>query len=337
MVSLPIVKASNARIPTELPARLVAVFAGATTGIGEATLKTFVRYAVAPRIYFLARSPSSAERVATECREVNPKAQFEIITADLSSVKETDAACDVIKKKEKAVNLIVLSMGEIILDRRLSTEGLHYFMGTVYYNRIRIPQNLLNELTTAGNTSQLARVVNIAGGTKEGDIDTSDLAALRIPFPKIRGHLASMNTLALESLAEQAPAVTFIHDFPGAILTPLLNNVPGLMGVLMRMMGLVHWLFARWLCVPIEESGERHVYLATSGRYAPKEGNASGLELDHGAQGSEDAGGGVYTVDWDCEGPPKRVVHVLTALRKKGVKDLVWEHTTSEFERIQLG
>lgn len=117
MVSLPIVLASNAQIPSTLPEGLVAVFAGATSGIGEATLKTLVKYAVKPRIYLFARTPASAERVIAECRQSNPSAELEFIKVDLSSIKETDEACEVVKKKEKMVNLVVLSAGELKLDR----------------------------------------------------------------------------------------------------------------------------------------------------------------------------------------------------------------------------
>ena len=92
MVCLSQVLASNAQIPSSLPSNLVVVFAGATTGIGKITLKTFVKYAVSPRIYLLARSEESAESVITECRLINPKAEYTIIKVDLSLIKETDEA-----------------------------------------------------------------------------------------------------------------------------------------------------------------------------------------------------------------------------------------------------
>ena len=117
MVSITQVLESNAQIPKRLPPRLVAVFAGATTGIGEATLKAFVKYAVEPRIYLFARSTASAERVAAACKTLNPSAEFDIVKVDLSSVRETDQACAQLKAKEKAVNLVFLSAGEVRLDR----------------------------------------------------------------------------------------------------------------------------------------------------------------------------------------------------------------------------
>ena len=61
----------------------------------------------------------------------------------------------------------------------------------------------------------------------------------------------------------------------------------------------------------------------------------------HGARASKGTDGieksGIYSVDWDCEGPGKQAETALDALRKKGVKDLVWEHANGEFERIKAG
>lgn len=117
MVSLAQVLASNARIPTSLPSSMVAVFAGATTGIGLATLKAFVAHAVAPRIYFFARNTDSAARVVQQCLAINPSCEIEVVKADLSSLRETTAACAVVTARETGVNLVVLSMGEVRMDR----------------------------------------------------------------------------------------------------------------------------------------------------------------------------------------------------------------------------
>ncbi|KAK0387692.1 hypothetical protein NLU13_3937 [Sarocladium strictum] len=56
MVTLKHVQASNSRVAQSLPAGLVAVFAGATSGIGELALKSFAKYTNRPKIYFIGRS-----------------------------------------------------------------------------------------------------------------------------------------------------------------------------------------------------------------------------------------------------------------------------------------
>jgi NADP-dependent 3-hydroxy acid dehydrogenase YdfG len=117
MVILSQVIASNLRITSILPKQIVAVFAGATSGIGEATLKSFVKYAVQPRIYLFARNQTSAERVIADCRRVNPDGEYIFVQVDLSLIKETDFACGEVKRKEKLVNLVVLTAGEFNLER----------------------------------------------------------------------------------------------------------------------------------------------------------------------------------------------------------------------------
>lgn len=117
MVSLTDVLASNAQIPSILPKHLVAIFAGATSGIGETTLKTLIKYAVEPRIYLFARNTTSAARVIAECRHINPGGEYIFIKVDLSSIKETDRACAEVTSRENQINLVVLSAGEARFDR----------------------------------------------------------------------------------------------------------------------------------------------------------------------------------------------------------------------------
>ncbi|KAF2027969.1 hypothetical protein EK21DRAFT_70762 [Setomelanomma holmii] len=337
MVSLEEVVASNSQIATKLPQGSVAVFAGATTGIGEITLKTFVRYAVQPRIYLLARNPASAARVIAECRQINSRGEYDFVKVDLSLIKETDAACAYVTSKENLINIVVLSAGEIKFGK--TSEGLNNFLAASTYSRIRVVQNLLPVLSTAGDTTPLARVVNVAGGTHEGDIHTSDIDADDIPFRKLRAHMTSVHAFALESLAEQAPNVSFVHDYPGTVYTDLhKGSGGGFLGLVMRiLLELAHFFLARWLFVPIEEAGERHVYLATSGRYRPQTGKASGIDTQDSVALSGSNGGpgsGVYSVGRDCEGPAERAVGVLREMRRNGVKELVWDHVTGKIERI---
>lgn len=126
MVSLKDVLASNAQITTTLPKQLVAIFAGATSGIGESTLKTFVKYAAEPRIYLFARNSASAKRVIAQCRQVNPRGEYIFIKADLSLIKETDRACEEVKQKESLINLIVLSAGELSFHKQRKFPPPHH-------------------------------------------------------------------------------------------------------------------------------------------------------------------------------------------------------------------
>lgn len=111
MVSLPDVQYSNTQIANHLPPGLVAVFVGATSGIGEAALKEFARSARSPRAYFIGRSQEAAARITAECRQLNPEGEFTFIKADISLIHNVDEVCRKIQSKEQAINILFLSSG----------------------------------------------------------------------------------------------------------------------------------------------------------------------------------------------------------------------------------
>ncbi len=116
MVSLTEVRASNSQISTALPAGLVAIFVGGTSGIGETSLKKFASYSRQPRAYIVGRSQHAAERIIAECMILNPEGEYIFIKADVSLMKNVDEVCETIKAKEKFVNLLFLSAGVPSLD-----------------------------------------------------------------------------------------------------------------------------------------------------------------------------------------------------------------------------
>lgn len=115
MVSHEQIQTSNAQIVSSLPSGLVAVFVGATRGIGEATLKQFVRYAVAPRVYFVGRDRTNGERVGAELANLNPEGEYHFRSADVSLLANVDEVCREIKCKERVINLLFMSCGTTIM------------------------------------------------------------------------------------------------------------------------------------------------------------------------------------------------------------------------------
>jgi NADP-dependent 3-hydroxy acid dehydrogenase YdfG len=115
MVPLASILDSNSRLST-LPPGLVAIFIGATAGIGEITLKKFVQYARQPRAYLVGRSQSAADRIIVSCKELNHEGEYIFIKADVSLIKNVEEVCAVIQARETTINILFLSAALPVLD-----------------------------------------------------------------------------------------------------------------------------------------------------------------------------------------------------------------------------
>jgi short-subunit dehydrogenase len=111
MVSLSTVQASNAKIAKTLPAGLVGVFVGATSDIGEGTLKVFVKQTRQPRVYFVGRSQVGGTRITAQLKQLSHEGTYTFIKADVSLIKAVDDVCRQIASKEQAVNVLVQCQG----------------------------------------------------------------------------------------------------------------------------------------------------------------------------------------------------------------------------------
>ncbi|CAD6564009.1 MAG: hypothetical protein ASARMPRED_002639 [Alectoria sarmentosa] len=333
MVSLAHVQSSNSRIASLLPPRLVAVFVGATSGIGEASLKEFAKHARQPRVYFVGRSQEAGDRIAAECKALNSEGEYIFVKADTSLIRTVDHVCSDIKSKEKAVNLLFLSTGSLISTQ--TSEGLPFGTALITYSRNRFIVNLLPLLQQA---TALRRVVTAFCAGKEGPVSINDFQGWKVSALSARGHASSLVTLSLEALAKKAPDVTFIHDFPGPVKTNFFRGGQGAAIFVLNAVFKVIGPMMTWYSD--QECGERHLFLATSARYP------AGLTVDvtsgvpltgeiavaRGTNG--EAGSGVYSVDLEGESSGRKVEELLANFRKEGMVEKFWKHTEEEFKRI---
>lgn len=193
----------------------------------------------------------------------------------------------------------------------------------------------MNLLPLLQQATALRRVVSVFAGTKEGPIYTNDFQARKeIPLLAQRGHLVSMVTLSLAALAKEAPDVSFIHDYPGAVKSGIGRGA----GVAMFMIRTVFTALGPLINIPITESGERHLFLATSAMYPASMGDdtTSGVSLASGLSTARGIGGGsgVYTVDSAGQSAGPKVEDLLADFEKDGTADKLWKHTEEEFKRI---
>lgn len=119
MVNLEQVQATNTLASTSLPPGLVAVFAGATSGIGSTALLAFAKYVSRPKIYFIGRSDEAAGELSKQMKEANPDGEYIFIKKDLSLLKKVDEVCKEIMSKEEAINLLFMSQGGVVLKGKL--------------------------------------------------------------------------------------------------------------------------------------------------------------------------------------------------------------------------
>lgn len=338
MVALEHIRSSNSKISTTLRPGLVAVFAGATSGIGESALKQFAKNAIKPRIYFLGRSKQSGDRIRAELQKLNPEGEYIYISVDVSLLHSVDDVSRQIKEKESAINLLFLSTGTMVSGKD-TEEGLYYPTAVAYYARLRLIVNLLPLLR---NATDLRRVVSVMAGTKEGPIDMADLGGRTTNMftPSGRGHFCSMMTLALEAIARDAPGVSFVHDYPGFVKTNIGKDVKGpVFAILLAIWEALYLIIGQFLATPFDEAGERQLFFSTSGRFpGAGEGSAAGVPLPEGVTVAQGTNGklasGVYSITNHAETAPAKVDQLLEKLRKDGTAQKVWAQVQDEFVRI---
>ncbi|KAK4446009.1 hypothetical protein QBC34DRAFT_441211 [Podospora aff. communis PSN243] len=333
MVSLDEIRSSNARIATALPAGLVAVFLGGTGAVGGTSLRQFAKHTVKPRIYFLGRSQESGDRIVAELKELNPDGEYIFLSADVSLLGAADDVCGDIKSRENHINLLFMTTGTLGTGEA-TAEGLDYGAAVSYYSRVRFIVNLLPLLQRAPS---LRRVVTVLAGTKEGEINFDDFSGASLPMTQLRGHLGSMTTLALESIALEAPDVSFVHSFPGSVKTNLGSDIKSAPMMVFR---ALYKVLGPFINIPYAEAGERQLFIATSARYPPKlgAGSTAGVPTTSGTTSSAgsngELGSGVYSVNYDGESAPPKVGELLMRLRADDVVRKLWLHTEEVFTRI---
>ena len=216
--------------------------------------------------------------------------------------------------------------------RTETSEGLDRKLATNYYARMRSTQQLLPLLEAA--SPQLSRVVSVLAPGEESltsfhldDLDLKNNFSLRTAAC----HAITMTDFAFEEMAKQHPTISFVHAYPGIVKTGFIKEA----GFAMKAaLNATYMLLAPWK-VNIQESGERHLYAATSAAYPAKCGNEGGVELGtekikKGSNG--ELGGGAYLIGSD--GELRANEKALSELRSKSAGQRIWQHTMHTFDTV---
>lgn len=108
MASLATLRASNAQLSaSSLPQ--VAVFVGATAGIGRATLTQYVNKGYPLKAYIVGRNEEEFKPVMSELHASNMAAELIFLEGQISLLAETKRLTDEILRREKHVDMLFLS------------------------------------------------------------------------------------------------------------------------------------------------------------------------------------------------------------------------------------
>ncbi|KAF7555936.1 hypothetical protein G7Z17_g1814 [Cylindrodendrum hubeiense] len=332
MVAISIIKDSNTKVlPSALPSGLVAVFLGGTSGIGQATLKQFVVATKdkSPRVYIVGRSSKAAYPLLAELRQSNPSASIEFIEQDVSLVRSVDAAVSQIRQHESKVDLLFMSVGFVTFQGRIDTiEGLEPSMTTRYYSRARAIQLLLPLL----NQSQNPHVINVLAAGLEAPLVEDDLDLVKpgnFSMDSSSKQAATMLTLVLERWAALNPNISFVHQFPGLVATPLLTRgSSGISGFLMRW--IVSPILNTFFATSAEDAGAKSLFHATNARYTVPATADRAVPIPEGLERAERSPGGVFLVSDKSEYAENEKVLV----DQRRLTEKVWEHTQQIFARV---
>ncbi|KAE8371875.1 hypothetical protein BDV26DRAFT_302375 [Aspergillus bertholletiae] len=314
--SLQDARAWNASLKEKRP-KMVAVFVGGTSGIGEHAARQLALAIKSPTIYVIGRNEAAGNRIITELKESNPNGSYIFKPSDISDLQSVDTVCNEITAHGAAIDLLFLTAGALGFSKQETKTGIDRNHILRYYSRMRFVYNLISSLEKSENP----RVVSIYAAGKEVLLDEDNLDLKRsFSISASNSYPATMTSLLFEVLATQYPTISFIHEFPGFVATPLLKHSLG------SIAGSVLGLLMKPLMMNSSESGEWNVFLSTSPSFPPKGSDSSGMKGVRVARSpTGQIGDGVYLLNYNGKDVTNQ--RIMEQLRASGFPSIVENHT----------
>ncbi|KAF9769140.1 hypothetical protein IL306_013502 [Fusarium sp. DS 682] len=312
----------------------VAVFVGATRGIGLATLKVLTRTLPNPRFYIIGRSKARFAPELALLNEYNPNATIRFVEAEVSLLKAVDDACQKIIDLERHVDLLFMSPGSLAFGGpHYTEEKLDLCFALSFYIRMRLVQRLLLMLMQAPHP----RVLSVLAGGHEGPLFTNngDIGLRKkgnYTAPRAVNQVTTMHSLAFIYFASQYPKVSWLHAHPGWVATTFLSDLLQSAGLIGTLASSIIMPAYRCIAISEDESGHRQASYALSRRYPSRDMICSAVVDVTDQAACHGPCSGFYRVLSD--GNTATDAKVLGPLEKEEWPRKIFEHTQRVFDEI---
>jgi retinol dehydrogenase 12 len=233
---------------------------GATSGIGKATAARLAE--LGATVITVARDRAGGEQAATEIRRRAPRAQIEVLTADISRLGQVRALAAEVQDRHDRLDVLINNAGVAKFRQELTPDGLGVTLATNHLGPFLLTNLLLDLL----KKSAPARVVTVSSDRhkQQRSVPWHDLEP---------GHDCTyeasklLNILFTHELARRlaGTGVTANCLSPGFVRTELGREATGAFRVFLRL--------ARPFQSTPEAGAQTSVYLATSPQVAEVSGH----------------------------------------------------------------
>ncbi|KAJ7055525.1 hypothetical protein C8F01DRAFT_453234 [Mycena amicta] len=239
---MPSLADAEASVATFRPSYVpVAIFAGGTSGVGQAMAEALAKQVDGrAHIILIGRNKVAAQRIL----DGFPKPtgtdgwKHEFVPCDAESMKSVLAVCKELKGRLTHVNFLVMSAagprGNSLTETDVTEEGIDDHLAVRYFSRYLYTKELLPLLESAEALGQHAHVMSVLGGGLGFRIAKDDLMlheqrkrswrflqGATINIAAVKGILRGVtyNDALVAHFASANPSIAFTHIVPGQVWT----------------------------------------------------------------------------------------------------------------------
>jgi NAD(P)-dependent dehydrogenase (short-subunit alcohol dehydrogenase family) len=235
--------------PTAIQGAQVLV-TGATAGIGKAAAAELARLGASVTI--LGRDAPRCLNVAADLSHATGNPRVQGLPCDLSSLAAVRDAAKQFKASHSKLDVLILNAGVFLAKRELSVDGYEKTFATRFLGHFLLTELLLPLLEAAGE----ARIIVTAASPGGFDVDFENVS-LENKYSVAKAVTNAMSALVIYAMElskrYEGKGITANIMHPGFVNTDLFVDMPWLMRIFMRIIG-----------IPPEKGADTLVYLASA-------------------------------------------------------------------------